>query len=162
MLSTIKKYLLKKEIKGTSKIQKQFMEWDRIQSAVILVGSGQYSIVRDFIKKSGKNIDIIVFNDDKTSKNNDCYLSLNKKDFNFFDLPKPEISQKIKNRTYDLLISTDFQNKAAIRTLTGLFPAKCKLGPENAAYKDFFDINIQSNESEFLKQAHKYLMMIKS
>ncbi|HWY11844.1 MAG TPA: hypothetical protein VN026_10995, partial [Bacteroidia bacterium] len=66
------------------------MEWDRIQSAAILAGSGQYSIVKDFIKQSGKDMDIIIFNDDKTSKNNDCYLSLNKKDFNFFDLPKPK------------------------------------------------------------------------
>src|SRR5438105_2930102 len=112
MLSTIKNYLLKKEIKSSSKIKKQFVEWDGIQSAAILTGSGKFSIVKDFIKQSGKNMDIIVFNDDKISKNNDCYLSLNKKDFNFFDLPKAEVVQKIKNRTYDVLISADFNNTA--------------------------------------------------
>lgn len=162
MLSTIKNYLLKQEIKSAPKIQKQFVEWDRIQSAAILVGSWQYTIVKDFIKQSGKNFDVIVFNNDKTSENKDCFLSLNKKNFNFFGLPKPEIAQKIKSKTYDVLIASDFQNTSTIKTLTGLVQAKCKLGPESASYMGLFDISIRSNESEFLKQAHKYLMMIKS
>ncbi len=162
MINAIKNYLLRKEIKNSSKIKKQFVEWERIQSAAILVGSEKYSIVKEFVKQSGKNFDLIVFNDDKTSKNNDCYLSLNKKDFNFFDLPKPEVAQKIKSKTYDILINADFKNDSVLGSITGLIPAKCKLGPETIKYSDFLDIRIQSQEPEFLKQAHKYLMMIKS
>ena len=162
MLNTIKRYLLKQEINSISKIQKQFVEWDRIQSAAVLVGSSKYSMVKDFVRQSNKNFDVIVYHDDKIAVNKDCFLSVNKKDFNFFDLPRPDAAKRIKNKTYDVLISTDFNNTAAIKTLTGLFPAKCKLGPESAYYSEFFDIRIESSESEFLKQAQKYLMMIKS
>lgn len=154
--------MLRQEIKSSSIIKKQFVEWNRIQSAAILVGSEKYSIVKEFVKQSGKHFDLIVFNDDKISKNNDCYLSLNKKDFNFFDLPKPEVAQKIKSKTYDIVINADFKNDSIFGSLIGLIPAKCKLGPETIKYRDFLDIRIQSEEQEFLNQALKYLMMIKS
>lgn len=162
MFEWLKNYLLQQEIKSISKIQKQFVEWEKVRSAVILVGSGQYAAVKDFAKQTGKNIDIIVIHSDKTSETKDCFLSLNKKDFNFFGLLKPEGIQKLKSKDFDVLIDTDFNNSALMKTLTGLTPAKCKLGPESANYNEFFDISIQSNQQDFLKQALKYLMMIKS
>jgi hypothetical protein len=162
MLNAIKNYLLRQEIKNSNKVQKQFVEWERVQLAVVLVGSGQYQAVKEFVKQSGKNFDVIVFHSDKISRTEDCFLSLNKKDFNFFSLPKPEISKKIKEKTYDILISADFNDLAEIRTLTGLISAKCKLGHQSPVNSEFFDISIQSNQKDFLKQAHKYLMMIKS
>jgi hypothetical protein len=162
MFEWLKNYLLLQEIKSGSKIQKQFMEWETVQSAVILVGSGQYGTAKDFVKQTGKNIDIIVIHPDKISETKDCFLSLNKKDLNFFGLPNQEAIQKLKQKTFDVLINIDFNNSAFLRALTGLTPAKCKLGPESAVYNDFFDISIQSTRDEFLKQALKYLMMIKS
>ncbi|MBK7668073.1 MAG: hypothetical protein IPJ32_12505 [Sphingobacteriaceae bacterium] len=162
MFEWFKNYLLQQEIGSGSKIQKQFVEWEKVQSVVILVGSTQFSVVKEFAKQTGKNIDIIVTHSDKTSETKDCFLSLNKKDFNFFGLPKPEIIQKLKTTTYDVLINTDFNNSGFLKSITGLTSAKCKLGPESAVYNEFFDISIQSNQQDFLKQALKYLMMIKS
>lgn len=162
MFEWLKNYLLQQEIGSVSKIQKQFVDWEKVQSAVILVGSQQYSIIKDFVKQTGKNIDIVVAHYDKTSETKDCFLSVNKKDFNFFGLPKPEVIQKLNSKTYDVLINTDFNNSGFLKSLTGLTPAKCKLGPESAVYNGFFDISIQSNQQDFLKQALKYLMMIKS
>ena len=138
------------------------MDWEKVQSAVIIVGSGQYATVKDFVKQVGKNIDIIVIHPDKISETKDCFLSFNKKDLNFFGLPKQEAIQKLKQKTFDVLINADYNNSGFLRALTGLTPAKCKLGPESASYNSFFDISIQSNQSDFLKQAHKYLMMIRS
>ena len=83
MLYTIKRYLLKQEIKSASKIQREFVEWDRVQSVAVLVGSSKYSIVKEFVKQSNKNFDVIVFHDDKVAVNKDCFISVNKKDFNF-------------------------------------------------------------------------------
>jgi len=162
MFEWLKNYLLQQEIKSISKIQKQFVEWEKVQSAVILVSSGQYSMVKDFAKQTGKNIDVVVVHSDKTSETKDCHLSFNKKDFNFFGLLKPEAIQKLKSKSFDVLIDTDFNNSALMKTLTGLTPAKCKVGPESANYNEFFDISIQSGQQDFLKQALKYLMMIKS
>ncbi len=162
MFEWIKNYLLQQEIKSSSKIQKQFVEWEKVQSSVILVGINQFNQIKEFVKQTGKNADIIVFHSDKTSETKDCFLSLNKKDLNFFGLPKPEVIQKIKGKGYDVLINTDFNNSSFIKAITGLTAAKCKLGPQSAIYNEFFDISIQSSQSEFLKEALKYLMMIKS
>jgi 2-hydroxy-3-keto-5-methylthiopentenyl-1-phosphate phosphatase len=162
MFEWLKNYLLQQEIGSVSKTQKQFVEWEKVQSAVILVGSQEYSTIKDFVKQTGKNIDIIVTHYDKTSETKDCFLSVNKKDFNFFGLPKPEVIQKLNSKTYDVLINADFNNSSFLKALTGLAVAKCKLGPESAVYREFFDISIQSNQQDFLKQALKYLMMIKS
>lgn len=162
MFVWLKNYLLQQEIKEISNVKRQFVEWEKIQSAVILVSSMQLNNVRDFVGKSGKNFDIVVFHNDKVSVSNECYLSLNKKDFNFFGMPKPEALAKLKGKSYDVLINADYNNSWFIKALTGLTPSKCKLGPESAVYNEFFDISIQSSQQDFLKQAHKYLMMIKS
>ena len=162
MFEWLKNYLLLQEIKEISIIKKQFVEWEGVQKAVVIVSSGQYNMVKEFVKQSGKNFDTIVFYNDKTSVSNDCYLSLNKKDFNFFGLPKPEAIAKLKGKNYDVLINVDYNNSWFMKVLTGLTSSKCKLGPQSAVYNDFFDISIQSNQQDFLKEAHKYLMMIKS
>lgn len=162
MFEWLKNYLLQQEIRSNFKIQKQFVEWGKVQSAVILVGSGQYGTAKDFVKQTGKNIDIIVFHSDKISETKDCFLSFNKKDFNIFGLPKQEAINKLRQKTFDVLINLDFDNSGILRALTGLTPAKCKLGPESVNYNDFFDISIQSSQNDFLKQSLKYLMMIKS
>lgn len=162
MFEWLKNYLLQQEIKSGSKIQKQFVEWDSVQSVVILVGSPQFSNIKEFAKQAGKNIDIIVTHSDKISETKDCFISFNKKDFNFFGIPRTETIQKLKSKTYDVLICTDFNNSGFLKALTGLTAAKCKLGPESASYHEFFDISIQSSQQDFLKQALKYLMMIKS
>ena len=162
MIKRIKNYLLRREIKNSAKVKKQFIGWEKVQSAAVIVESEHYAGVKNFIEQSGKNIDVIIFHNDKTSSTPDCFLSVNKKDLNLFDLPKPEVVQKMKRKTYDVLINTDFSNMAKMRSLTGIMPARCKLGPQNSSYSDFFDISIKSSEEEFLKQALKYLMMIKS
>lgn len=162
MFEWLKNYLLQQEIESISKTQKQFVEWEKVQSVVILVGQEQFSNIKEFAKQTGKNVDIIVIHSDKTSDTKDCFLSFNKNDFNLFGLPKTVAIQKLKSKNFDVLIDTDFNNSSLMKTLTGLTPAKCKLGPESANYNEFFDISIQSSQQDFLKQALKYLMMIKS
>jgi len=162
MFEWLKNYLLQQEIKEISSVKKQFVEWEKIQTAVILVSSTQLKSIKDFVGKSGKNFDIIIFHNDKVSVSKECYLSLNRKDFNFFGLPNPESISTLKGKNYDILINTDFSSSWFIKALTGLIPSKCKLGPQNSLYNEFFDMSIQSNEQDFLKQAQKYLMMIKS
>ena len=75
MLEWLKNYLLQQEMKSNSKIQKQFVEWERVQSVVVLVAGGKYSSIKDFVKQSGRTIDIIVVHSDKTSETKDCFLS---------------------------------------------------------------------------------------
>ena len=162
MFEWLKNYLLLQEIKSSSKVPKQFMDWESVKSAVILVNSSQYGTVKDFAKQTGKHIDIIVIHPDKISDTKDCFLSFNKKDLNFFGLPNQEAVRKLKQKTFDVLINNDFNNSGFMKALTGLTPAKFKLGPESSAYNDFFDISIQSGQGDFLQQSLKYLMMIRS
>lgn len=162
MLAWIKNYLLEQEIKRNPKVTRQFTEWEKVRSAIILTDSSRYDVVKGFVRQSGKNFDIVVFYNDKTSQGKDGFLSVNKKDFAISGIPKPEVIQKIKAKPYDVLIAFDYDNREQMKALCALIQAKCKVGPEAADYKKYFDISIQSNEAEFLKQALKYLMMIKS
>lgn len=162
MLAWIKNYLLGQEIKKSPKTTRQFTEWGKVQSVIIITDNSRYEAVKEFVKQSGKNIDIIVYCNDKISKVKDSFLSVNKKDFTLSGLPKPEILKKLKGKTYDVLIAFDFNNRDQMKALCGLIPAKCKVGPDAADYRTYFDISIQSNEAGFLEQALKYLMMIKS
>lgn len=162
MFEWLKNYLLQQEIKGGPAIQKQFMSWENIKSIVILVDVARLGNVRDFVKQTGKNVDVIVVHPDKVSEAKDCFLSFNKKNFNFLGLPNQEAVKRLRQKSFDVLIIFDFNNSRYLKVLTGLASAKCKLGPEGTTYKEFFDISIQSESSDFLKQALKYLMMIKS
>jgi hypothetical protein len=162
MFTWLKNVLLNSEVKKSNTVRKQFMQWDKVQSAVILVNSTISSELADFIREWGKDVYIIVFHNDPTSKSTGCYLSLNKKDFNILGLPKKQTKDKIKSRSYDVLISTDFKNYPEIESLSGIISAKCKLGPESSSYKEFFDISINSGEISFLKDVRQYLAMIKN
>ena len=162
MFEWLKNYLLLQEIKSGSNTEKHLIEWESVKSVVVLVQSSQYEIVKDFARQTQKNVDIIVIHHDKVSETRDCYLSLNKKDFNFFGLPNQQALQKLRQKTFDVLINNDFSNSGFLKAIAGLTQAKCKLGPESAVYNEFFDISIQVEQKEFLKQALKYLMMIKN
>lgn len=162
MVSWIKNYLLEQEIKRNPKITKQFIAWDKVQSAVIVTDSSRLNTVSQFVKQSGRNFDSIISFNDKISLDKNCFLSVNKKDFLISGLPKPEILQKIRSKSFDVLINFDFNNSVQLKALSGLTGARCKVGPDVVDYKSYFDISILSNEAEFLNQALKYLMMIKS
>src|SRR5688572_8564698 len=144
MFDGLRNYLLRKEIRKNT-VKKQFVPWDKIQSAVILVSAEQLTAeLNSFIKDSGKDVYIVVFHNDLTSKTNGCFLSVNEKDFNFFDLPRPEVAEKIKSKAFDVLINTDFKNTGPMKVVSGLIPAKFKIGPQGA-YDTFFDISIKSS-----------------
>lgn len=162
MFAWLKNILLSSELKKSDTVKKQFIEWDKVQSAVILVNNAISPELAAFIREWKKDVYIIVYHNDTTSKSTGCYLSLNKKDFNFLGLPKSQTSGKIRSRAYDILISTDFDDYAPMEALSGIISAKCKLGPESAAYKRFFDISINSPQSSFLKDVRQYLSMIRN
>ena len=109
---------------------------------------------------------MIVFNNDKITQNADCFLSVNKKDLNFFGLPNSETIEKIKKTECDVLINCDLSDELIMKTLTGLINAKCKVGRENLSYNKLFDISIapSGNDSleNYLKEAVNYLKMIKT
>jgi hypothetical protein len=162
MFNLLKNLLLNSEVKKSNTVKKQFMEWDKAQSAVILVNNSISPELSAFIREWGKDVYIIVFHNDSTSKSTGCYLSLNKKDFNFLGLPKSQTKEKIRSRSYDILISTDFENYGPMEALSGMISAKCKLGPEKADYNRFFDICINGKREEFLRETQKYLKMIRT
>jgi hypothetical protein len=162
MFSFLKDILLNREVKKSNTVKKQFVEWDKVQSAVILVNESISSELAAFIREWGKDVYIIIFHNDITSKSSGCYLSLNNKDFNFLGLPKSQTKDKIRSRSYDILISADFENHGPMEALSAMISAKCKLGPGKVSYNRFFDISLDSEESSFLKDVRRYLSMIKN
>lgn len=162
MFEWLKNYLLLQEMKSGSKTERQLMSWDKVKSVVVVVDSLNYELIKDFVKQIEKSVDVIVIHSDKVSQSKDSFLSFNKRDLNFFGLPNQEAIRRVRQKSYDVLINYDFNNSGFLKALTGLTLAKCKVGQEDAFYNAFFDISIKSERGDFLKQALKYLMMIKS
>lgn len=168
MFKGIANYIIDGKIKqASSKVKKTFVEWNDVQSIVILVSSEQYtdSAFKNFVTKNDKKIECVVFHSDKISST-DCFLSINKKDLNILGLPQPELIEKIENKNADILICADFNDTLIMKSLTGLIGAKCKVGMEGLSYSKLFDISIALKGSvsleNYLKETANYLKMIKT
>ena len=168
MFKSIANYIINGKIREQSaKIKKNFVEWSGGSLRVVIIGRGQDSEkFRKFIKEHGKKTEIVVFNNDKITQNGDCFLSLNKKDLNFFGLPNAEAIEKIKKVECDLLINCDLIDELIMKALTGLINAKCKVGRENLSYNKLFDFSMVASGNDslegYLKEAVNYLKMIRT
>jgi hypothetical protein len=164
MFSWLKDQILEREIRKSQPVKKQFIAWQQIQNAVILLEAGRQSRndFKTFVKDLGKDVYIIAFHKDKISKSSDCYMSVNKKDLNILGLPKRKLREKLRVKSFDLMINMDFTDDNGMMCYSGIIPAKFKVGPEAVSYNRLFDISIKSGKEDFIEQADKYLKMIKS
>lgn len=169
MLKALANYILNGKINQQSvKLKRGFVEWNEIQSVVILMSSEQYKdpILKKIINAIDKKAEIIVSYNDKTSVCKDCFLSINKKDINFLGLPNAELSERLKDKKCDVFINADFKDTLLMKAVTGLIQGKCKVGREGLSYGDLFDISIvlkgDSGLESYLVEAANYLKMIKT
>lgn len=166
MLQFLKDFLLEQELKKTNS-GRQFVDWHNVNRICLIVPNefAVISNVTNFISESEKETDVVLFSNDKLTVKNDVYLSLNKRDFNFLGLPKSEIIQKLKNKNYDIVICGDMKGSFSLKAITLLVNSKCKVGRGELGYSKLFDISISEENGDFgnfLKQALKYLSMIKA
>lgn len=166
MLSFLKNLLLKQEIKNNTHV-KQFTNWHLVKNSCIVVANspGLLGSVKDFISESEKEMDIIIYTNDKHTRIKEVFLSLNRKDLTMFEMPKPEIVKKLKQKNYDLVICGDLNNTFVLQALTLLLRSKCVIGNTQMKYSSYFDIAISEESGDFakfLKDLLKYLRMIKA
>lgn len=170
MLKGLNNYIVSLKIKQHAvKVKKHFVEWNAIQSAVILLNgnrSNNYEAALKLEKEIGKPLDVIVYYDDKISESESCFLSLNKKELSLLGMPKPMCLEKIKNKKYDILIDANFDESPVLKLLSGIIGASCKVGPSRLNYNSLFDISIGASDSlkieSYLNEVMNYLKMIKT
>lgn len=167
MLNFLKRNALRQELKKISS-QKQFVEWGSVKSICIVVNNDAASVnaANAFRKESGKDVDIVIYTNDKPTANNEVYLSMNKKSFNWLDIPNADTLKKLQAKTYDLVVCGDLTGNTVLKAISFLVKAKCRVGSANVDYSKNFELSIADNANEgignFLKQALKYLIMIKA
>lgn len=167
MLSFLKRNALKQELKKISS-QKQFVEWGSVKTICIVIHNDTASItaVNEFKKASGKEVDVVLYTNDKLTVNNEVYLSLNKKSVNWLDVPNAEVLKKLQSKTYDLVIFGDLNGNSVLKAIAFLAKTKCRVGSANLDYSKNFELSIAGSPNDgignFLKHALKYLMMIKA
>lgn len=88
---------------------------------------------------------------------------LDKKYFNFFELPTNQALHTLNLHEIDVLINLGNNKQTKAMALSKLVPAKCKI---SQFQNPIFDINIDgdksNNTSQFLEQVIVYLHMIKT
>ncbi len=166
MFSFLRNFLLEQEIKKTDS-GRQFTSWNQVKTICIVIPHEVKVLndVKNFISESKKEVDLVVFCNDKLTVANDVYLSVNKKDFGITGIPKPEKLQKLKGKKYDVVINGDMNNTFVLKALALLVKTKCRVGKAGLEYSKLFDISISEANNDFgnfLKQVLKYLTMIKA
>lgn len=167
LLNNIANYLLssKESAKGT----KQFLNWSQITTVLIIAYDNQLSNCVDFIntcKKDNIQVHVAIIYDGKLAqvpKPNFDHTILDKKQFNFFDLPKTETLSQLNIKVFDVLINLCDSEKIKALALSKLVSAKCKIANfQNPIFEITIMNDITMNNSDFFKQLVVYLNMIKA
>ena len=152
-----------------SKTHKQFLNWSQVKSVIVIAYDNQLADIVEYINTCKKdNIQIIVaiiYNGkpEQAPKPHFDHQVLDKKQFNFFEIPAFEILEKLNARHADILINLGSSGQIKSLALSKMLKTKCKISNFQDA---IFDISIDSdktlNISKFLQQVVVYLNMIKT
>lgn len=169
MFGAIANYIVNQKIRtASSKIKKAFVQLDQIQSIVILAGKADLNSVhlKKFIYEIDKKADIIVLFGDKVSEDKNAFLSINKKDLNFWGIPKQEVCNKLLSKPFDVLVDCNLYDNITYKCISGITLAKCKVGSGTLSYSDIYDLKMELNNNlsleNYLNQVLNYLRMIKT
>ncbi|MBK6986575.1 MAG: hypothetical protein IPH32_18400 [Bacteroidetes bacterium] len=167
LLNNIANYLLSS--KESAKGNKQFLSWSQLSNVLIIAYDNQLSNVVDFInacKKDNIKVHVAVIFDGKpeqTPKPNFEHTILDKKQFNFFELPTDQAIQTLSLKPIDALINLGDAEQIKTMALSKLVPAKCKISHfQNSIFDISIDGDQTNNPSKFLEQVIVYLHMIKT
>ncbi len=137
MFKAIANYIVDQKIKAqSSKIKKAFVQLENIESIAILAHHSDLNNValKKFIYEIDKKVDIVVVHNDKLTKNNEAFLSLNKKDLNFLQIPNANVLERIASKQFDVLVDCCLAGEIAFKCLSGLASTECKVGSGDLSY----------------------------
>ena len=167
LLNNISNFLLSK--KESPKSAKHFVPWNKLSNVLIIAFDNQLSNVVNFInacQKENIKVHVAVIYDGKpeqTPKPNFDHSILDKKQFNFFELPNEGIIKMLNSKQFDTLINLGSDEQIKTLALSKLVSAKCKISHFR---NPIFDISIDgdktNNTTLFLEQVIVYLNLIKT
>jgi hypothetical protein len=167
MLDSIGDYILDQRF-GKRKTR-TFTNWDKVKSICVIAEADRFfneKLVHESFSKHSRSFDLILFHPNTTSIASGTFLSINKKDLGFLSLPKQEVSEKIRQKEYDVLLDCNEKGSRASKAFTMAVRAKCKVGHKHLFYSEMFDLCIDLKEpvklNDYLMAALNYLMMIKT
>ena len=132
LLNNIANYLLSS--KESAKGNKQFLNWSQLSNVLVIAFDNQLSNVVDFInvcKKDNIKVHVAVIYDGKPEqapKPNFDHSILDKKQFNFLELPREKVIQTLSLTSIDVLINLGDAEQIKTLALSKLVSAKCKIG----------------------------------
>ena len=90
----------------------------------------------------------------------------NRKDLNWYKLPKSDYINTFINKEYDILIDLSTSNDLILQYIIGLSKAKFKVGRQRRGFEKYFDLMIRIKKRvpmrDFADQAIHYLTVLKS
>lgn len=166
LINSISEWLLSS--KESPKSHKQFINWNQLSNVLLIIYENQIADCTEFIatcKKSNITIQVAIIyesNAEQAPKPSFEYIALDKKQFNFFGLPKDAILSQLNSKTFDALINLGNPEHIKALALSKLIAAKCKIANFRCP---IFEITISDDKlmtsSDYLKQVIVYLNMIK-
>jgi hypothetical protein len=155
--------------KEVPKAHKQFLNWNKVSSVLIIAYDNQLADIVEFIntcKKDSIKVQVAVLYDGKPEqapKPHFEHVILDKKQFSFLGMPVADCLQKLHATPIDVLIDLGDETQIKSMALSKLVTAKCKV---SSFQNDMFDISIGTEKklhiSDYLKQVVVYLNMIKT
>jgi len=86
------------------------------------------------------------------------------KELNWYYKPSSQFIDNFVNDTFDILMDFGIPTQLPIKFISSMSKARCKVGRYEQKYVDFYDIMIESDESQKLeyvvKTTHEYLMVL--
>jgi len=90
----------------------------------------------------------------------------NRKDLNWYKLPKSDYINTFINKEYDILIDLSTSNDLILQYIIGLSRAKFKVGRQRRGFTKYYDLMIRMKRkapmTDFAEQAIHYLTVLKS
>lgn len=155
--------------KEVPKAHKQFLNWSKVSSVLIIAYDNQLADIVEFIntcKKDSITVNVAVLYNGKPEqapRPHFEHVILDKKQFGFFGIPVADCLQKLNAKPIDVLIDLGNASQIKSMALSKMVTAKCKV---SSFQNDIFDLSIDSEKnlhiSDYLKQVVVYLNMIKT
>ncbi len=155
--------------KESPKSNKQFLNWNQLSNVLLIIYENQITDCSEFMsacKKDNITVHVALVYEGKAEqapKPNFSHTLLDKKQFNFFGLPKEHILSHLNSMPFDALINLGNSQQIKALALSKLILSKCKIANfQNPNFEITINDDKLMKSSDYLKQVIVYLNMIKT
>ena len=112
------------------------------------------------LKKEGKRVKLLAFMDNKADNSNFPFNNFNRKDINWYYIPKSEDVRNFMEEPFDILINLELTPSPWMDYIPALSKARFRVGTADAAPEAcdlMLDMSKGKGIEEFIRQTERYL-----